>query len=695
MSKLSRRRFLKMTALASGAMGLAACATSEPPAPAPAPTEPAQPAEPAATTAPAPTAEAPAAEVPASKFKEAPMLAERVKAGELPPVDERLPESPQVVKPLAGQGTYGGTLRQGIVGTSVTWGGGLYTFQWESLVQWKPDFSDVEPSLAERIDVSPDAKEYTFHIRKGLKWSDGQPFTSDDVLFYINDVMFNEELSPDGPGADWLPNDQKEGFRAEKVDDFAFKLIFPKPYGTLLYQLATWSGRQFAQYPKHYLQQFHKAYNEKVDEIVAAEGRENWMQLFFAKGPDNWGNPDRFMDVPEYPSLGPWVVTQPIGSGTTARFVRNPYYWKVDDQGHQLPYVDEVIVTAYQDPETRALAMLNGDLDFIKDPGENNRELYFDAMNEGKPIKIIARTSDGGNTMSIHFNQGSKNPVLREVFQNKDFRIGMSHAINRDEIIEVVFKGQGKPAQVAPLEDSPLYIERLANQYLEYDVAKANEHLDKVLPNKDANGMRLGPDGKPLTLIWTLLDQNYTGGDARAWLQAAELMVGYFKEVGVEVKLDVVSDQVQGERRNTNDIDMFAFHGAEGGAGITALLDPRWHIPGEYWGMFSWGWAPYLTGAEPNETVAANFVEPPPGMKEIRDMFSFATQQPTFEGQVAEMRKVLEVSADQFWCIGISRPGKSYQPMSKRLNGLPDGAVDGWLPGAHKIMRPEQWWLEG
>ncbi|MGQ9815357.1 MAG: ABC transporter substrate-binding protein, partial [Candidatus Roseilinea sp.] len=540
MSKLSRRRFLKMTALASGAMGLAACATSEPAAPAP--TEPAQPAEPTATTAPAPTTEAPAAEVPASKFKEAPMLAERVKAGELPPVDERLPENPQVVKPLTGQGKYGGTLRQGIVGTSVTWGGGLYTFQWEGLVQWKPDFSNVEPSLAERIDVSPDAKEYTFHIRKGLKWSDGQPFTSDDVMFYINDVLFNTELSPGGPGADWLPSDQKEGFKAEKVDDFAFKLIFPKPFGTLLYLLATWSGRQFAQYPKHYLQQFHKAYNEKVDDIVAAEGRENWVQLFFAKGPDNWGNPDRFMDVPEYPSLGPWVVVQPIGSGTTARFVRNPYYWKVDDQGHQLPYIDEVVITAYQDPETRALAMLNGDLDFIKDPGETNRELYFDAMNEGKPIKIISRTPDGGNTMSIHFNQGSKNPVLRQIYQNKDFRIGMSHAINRDEIIEVVFKGQGKPAQVAPLEDSPLYIERLANQYLEYDVSTANEYLDKVLPNKDANGMRLGPDGKPLTLIWTLLDQNYAGGDARAWLQAAELIVGYFKEVGVEVKLDVVSE---------------------------------------------------------------------------------------------------------------------------------------------------------
>ncbi|MDW8352680.1 MAG: ABC transporter substrate-binding protein, partial [Anaerolineae bacterium] len=645
------------------------------------------------TATPVPAEPTKAAEPP-SKFKESPMLAEMVKAGKLPPVDQRLPENPQVVTPLVNPGVYGGTLRQGIVGNSVTWGGGLYTFQWENLVQWKPDFSDIEPSLAERVEVSPDGREYTFYLRKGVKWSDGQPYTADDVMFYIQDVMYNTDLSPGGPGADWLPGDQKEGFRAEKVDDFTFKLIFPKPYGTLLYQLATWGGRFFAYYPKHYLKQFHAAYNDKVDELAKAEGKENWMQLFFSKATDTWGNPDRFMDVPEFPSLGPWVVTQPLGAGTTARFVRNPYYWKVDEQGNQLPYADEVIITSYQDPQTLTLAALNGDLDFFHGPKEEERELYFDAVNEGKPLKIISRTPASGNTMSIHFNMGSKNPVLREVFQKKDFRIGMSHAINRAEIIEVVFKGQGKPAQVAPLESSPLYIERLANQYLEYDVAKANEHLDKVLPNKDANGMRLGPDGKPFTIIWTLLDQNYGGGDAKAWLQAAELCVGYFKAVGVEVKMDVVSDQVLNERRQTNDIDMFAFHGNEGGAGITAILDPRWHIPGEYWGMFSWGWSPYLTGAQITDEIKANFVEPPPGMKEIRDMWSAATQQTTLEGQVAAMKKVLEKSADEFWCIGISRPGLGYQPMSKRLNGLPDGAVVDWLFGFHKIMRPEQWWIE-
>ncbi len=694
MRTVSRRKFLKAAAFAAGAAGLAACATSTP-----APTE--APAAPP-TEAPKPVVPAPAESIKASepaalpsKFNEAPMLAEMVKAGKLPPVDQRLPERPQVVKPLVAPGKYGGTLRQGIVGNSVTWGGGLYTFQWENLVQWKPDFSAPEPSLAEKIDISPDGREYTFTLRKGIKWSDGQPFTADDIMFYIDDVLFNTEINPGGPAADWLPANQREGFRAEKVDDYTFKLIFPRPFGSFLYNLATWVGRYFAQYPKHYLQQFHAKYNPDVDKLVKQEGMENWVQLFFRKGPDTWGNPDRFMDVPEYPSLGPWVVVQPIGSGSTARFVRNPYYWKVDDQGNQLPYIDEVIITTYQDPEARALAMLNGDLDFIKDPGEQNRELYYDAMNAGKSLKIIQRVPEGGNTISIHFNQGSKNPVLRQVFQDKNFRIGMSHAINREELIEVVFKGQGKPAQVAPLENSPLYIERLANQYLEYDVAKANEYLDKVLPNKDANGMRLGPDGKPFSIIWTCLDQTYTGGDARAWLQAAEIMVSYFKAVGVDVKLDVISEQVLNERRRTNDVDMFIYHGSEGGASVTAIIDPRWHVPGEYWSFFGHGWAPYVVPTDLTEEEKSNFVEPPEWVIQHRRLYEKATEQTTYEAQVAAMREVLEASADYFWVIGISRPGFSYQPMSKRLQGLPEGSVDGWLPGTHKIMRPEQWFIEG
>lgn len=697
----------KMAALSSlllvFVLVLGACATSTPPTPAADPTTaPAAPAvaAPAAepTTAPAPAAPATdptAAPAPSATadFKQSPALDQLVQNGDLPPVAERLPANPQVVTPLVEAGAYGGTLRQGFVGGSATWGGMLYTVQWENLVQWKPDFSDIEPSIAERIEVSADGREYIFHFRDGMKWSDGAPFGADDVLFYINDVLMNEELFPSGPTVDWLPANQVEGFSAEKVGDNAVKLSFPNPYGTLLYQLATFSGRQFAQYPKHYLQQFHKDYNPQIDELVQQDSSlENWTALFFKMAPENWGNPDRFMDVVGYPSLGPWIVTQPLGSGTTATFTRNPYYWKVDDQGRQLPYIDEVIAISYQDSETRTLAMLNGDLDFIKDPGESNREVYYDAMTDGKPIRVVSTVSDGGNTISLHFNQTSKDEGLAEIFANKDFRIGMSYAINRPELIEVVFKGQGTPAQVSPVEGSPLYNERLANQYTEYDVAQANEHLDKVLPAKDANGMRLRPDGTPLQIILTCLDANYTGGDAKAWLQAAELMTTYFKAVGVDVKLDVVSDQVLTERRNANAIDAFIFHGSEGGAGMSALIDPRWHIPGEYWGVFGLGWHHYLFGAP---EIKAEFGVPLSEQQVAhRQAFELATQQTSHDAQIEAMARVLEMSADAFWTIGVSRPGNGFQPISARLANYPEGRIAGWLSGNHKLVRPEQWFIK-
>jgi peptide/nickel transport system substrate-binding protein len=503
-------------------------------------------------------------------------------------------------------------------------------------------------------------------------------------------VLGDKELSPGGIGADWLPSGAKEGFKAEKVDETTFKITFGAPYGTFPLVLAHWGGRQFAQYPKHYLSQFHKKYNEKVEDLVKADGKvKDWTALFFSKAPDNWGNPDRFMDVVDYPSLGPWIVKQPLGSGTKAVFERNPYYWKVDDKGNQLPYIDTLEVTSFQDPESRTFAMLNGDLDYIKDPGEANREIYYDAVKQGKSLKVKTPALDEGNRVSIHFNQTTKDAAKAKLFQNKDFRIAMSHSINREEVIEVVYKGQGKPAQVGPFENSALYNEKLANQYIEFDVEKANQILDGILPDKDGEGFRT-LDGKRLSIIWTVLDSTYTGGDAVSWAKVAELCVGYLKEVGVEVKIDTIADKVLGERRDKNDIEMFIFHGAEGGAGLTSLLDPRWHVPGEFWGKYGLGWYLWTTKDEKYKDV---WVEPPQAVKDIRAEYEKATQQTSVEQQVEVMKSVLEKSADNFWVIGVTRAAPGYYPVSKRLENIPDTWSDGWLEGSAKIIRPEQWFL--
>lgn len=619
-------------------------------------------------------------------FNESPMLAERVAAGELPAVAERLPENPAVVTPAKEVGTYGGALRVGFTGTNPGWGGLWFIVGWENLVIWKPDFSGVAPNIAESWEVSDDVREYTFHLRKGMKWSDGVPFTADDIMFYIEDILFDPDINASGPVADWLPNDGAADFKAEKIDDYTVKFIFAKPYGTFLYNLATWSGRHITFFPKHFLMQYHKKYNPDVEAMAAAEeGVENWVGLFnkYAAGPTD--DTQNYFLYPQRPLLFPWIIKEPLGTGTQILMERNPYYWKVDTEGNQLPYIDEVIGLSYQDAESRTFAMLNGDLDYVKDPGDENRIIYYEAMDAGKPIAINTPISDGASTQTIHFNRTVADPVKAEVFANKDFRIGMSYAINRPELIEIVYFGQGTPSQQGPLESSPLYNEQLATQYVEYDVDLANEHLDKVLPEKDAEGFRLGPDGARFTIVLSIANDLTYGTN---WVQLGELLVEYWKAVGIEVILNSMPDTIFTENKKANEIEATIYTG-EGGAGITAILDPRYYVPGEYFGLFGNGW--YAWRIQATDSVQ---VEMPAEMQAWRAEYDKVLASPTQEAQIEQMKVVLQLAADEFPVIGLARPAPGYQPYHVRVGNMPDEWIVGWIEGVQKIKYPEQWYLK-
>ncbi|MCC6803167.1 MAG: ABC transporter substrate-binding protein [Anaerolineae bacterium] len=628
-----------------------------------------------------------AASISAQDYSQSPMLDAQVDSGALPPVSERLPANPAVVTPFNEVGKYGGTMRVGFTGTNPGWGGLWYIAGWENLVSWAPDFSGIVPNIAESWEVSDDVREYTFHLREGMKWSDGVDFTADDIMFYIDDVLFNEELTAGGPTADWLPREGAADFKAEKIDDYAVKFTFASPNGTFLYTLATWSGRHITWFPKHYLSQFHITYNpDGIDELVAAEeGVENWVGLFNRKasGPTDdtnnyWNNLDR-------PLLFPWVPTSVLGGNTQMTMARNPYYWKVDTEGNQLPYIDEIVGISYQDNEGRTLAMINGDLDYVKDPGgPPERVLYYDAMDNGAPIKISAAPGDQGVSNTIHFNRTIDDPVLADIFANKDFRIGMSYAINRPEIIEIVQFGQGEPAQASPLPSSPLYHEQLATQYTEYDVDLANEYLDKVIPDRGADGYRLRPDGQPLSLVFSVSNDLSYG---TTWVQTAELLIGYWDAVGVKVTLNAMANDQFVENKENNNLQVTLYTG-EGGAGLTGILDPRYYIPGEYFGMFGNAWYYWRTNSAEAVTV-----EMPQEMLDYRAAWENVLAQPTQELQIAEMAKVLQSAADNFWALGIARPAPGFQPYNARLGNQPDEWIAGWIEGVQKIKYPEQWYI--
>jgi peptide/nickel transport system substrate-binding protein len=619
---------------------------------------------------------------PPEKYHEAPMLSDLVKAGSLPPVEERLPGNPVVISPMKEIGKYGGELRWGFVGDPM-WGGGWFFMGWESFVSWKPDFSGVMPNIAESWEISSDAKEYTFHLRKGIKWSDGELFTADDIMFYINDILFDSDVSKGGPVADWLPNDGAADFKAEKLDDYTVKFIFANPYGTFFLSLAGWPGRDPALWPAHYCKQFHKKYNADVDALVAKEqGVQDWVGLLNKKC-DFWAS---WLDNIDRPTLFMYKVKQPLGTGTEIVMERNPYYWKVDTAGNQLPYIDTFKGMAFQDAESRTTAMANGDIDFLKDPGDENRALYFDAKKSGKPIEINTALSDGGTSATVQFNRSIADPVKAAIFANKDFRIGMSYATNRQRIIDTILNGQGTPSQAAPLESSPLFNQQLAYQYIEYDKAKAMEYLDKVFTNgKDSEGFYLGPDGKRFSFILSA----HTDLSWALWYpKLAEMLSDDWKQVGIEAVVDARPDAQMGELKKKNQIEAIVFTG-EGGAGLLPIIDPRYYVPMEFHGWYGNGWYYWRVNDD-----TSTMVEPPQEIKDFRAMYDMVRAAPSEAEQIGAMKIVLQKAADEFWVLGISRPALGYQPYTKRIGNMPDEWLAGWNEGVHKILFPEQWYIK-
>ena len=621
-----------------------------------------------------------------STYTDSPFLADRVSSGELPPVAERLPANPRVVDfTWSEPGTYGGDFRDPFVGDAYWSSQMVFWTAWKSLVNWNESYSDWVPNIAESVDVSEDAKSFTFRLREGLKWSDGVPFTSDDVVFYIDDIMKNPEINggtfPDG----WL-KPGKEAPTIEKIDDLTFTITFDVSYGMFLLNMSGWPGWEIVTAPKHYLSQFHDKYNrDGIPALIEqTEGATDWVSLFQARSAVGPGSDASVIsrDV-EYPTMMPWVYKEPLGTGTQFIAERNPYYYWVDANGQQLPYIDRIVGSAYQNEETMLVDVLAGKYDTMANSTDQQRPLFFDNETTSG-LSIYPTKSEGGGTVSINFNQ--TNAELGEIFSQKDFRIGLSYAIDRQEIIDIVYFGQGVPRQISPLEDSPLYNDQLTNQYLEFDVAKANEYLDKVLPDKDASGMRINPaTGEKLTIVFTV----QTGDYGLRFLDVAELLKQYYAAVGIDIVVDSVDNQVLTDRINDNSVEAAIFTG-EGGFGLTAITDPRYFVPFHGQSIWGNGWQLWYL-----QTDNAAKVEPPADIQAQVDLYKQVLQAPSSEERVEMMKQVLQTAADNFWVIGISSASDSYRPLSARLANVPESWVNGWNPGGTAIAFPEQWYFKG
>jgi peptide/nickel transport system substrate-binding protein len=597
-------------------------------------------------------------------LSEAPILAQEVLAGTLPKVQDRMPQNPELVVPDERIGVYGGIWHLGAKAKSDQAIFERY-IAYENLVRWNTNWTALVPNVAQSYEESKDATTYTFHLRAGMRWSDGQPFTADDILFWYNDIFLDKNLDPNPPV--WLLSVDQKPVVVTKLDTNTVRFTFNKPNGQLLQSFAQVQGGEVTSYPMHYLKQFLPKYNPDIEKLVQATGVKDYVALFFSKSgkvgtPDD---PSRWQH-PEVPTLNAWMLTNSYdGVVNPVVASRNPYYWKIDTAGHQLPYIDTVQVTLADSPTITKMA-LAGKLD-MQDRNVGNstlaiaqsRQQLIDGQQAGR-YHLFKTVFSTMNTIMVAFNMTDKNPILRSTFQNKNFRIGMSYAINRQKIINEVYGGHGEPWQGAPRPESPFYDPVLAKQYTEYDVAKANQYLDLAGLKKDAQGRRMQSDGTPLafTMEW---------GD----IGTLQHIQADWAAVGVTMSIGNTTDRTAFvARKTTNQSDVMTWSG-EGG--LDVIQDPRWYFPFNNESEYAEAWA--ATYATPNASFAET---PPPIVQKQQDLYRQLIETPDLAKQNTLMKQILAIAKDQFYVLGIALPTDGFGIVNNNFHNVPPSMPSGW-----------------
>src|SRR6266849_3153262 len=629
---VSRREFLVLSSAMTGAIALAACVQ----APAqPAPTQVAA-AKPATAPTPAPPAAVPApTAVPAAagtkpdrqlvgklegyeiitnpaampkKFNEAPMLAELVKSGKLPSVDKRLPDEPLVVKPVHEIGKYGGTWRRGFTGPGDGENGNRIVSV-DKLVFWDYTGTRIVPSAARDWQVSDDGMTTTIFLRKGMKWSDGQPFTADAFVFKFEEPYW---MFPDILAGDTLIG------RGQATGQFASNF-----------------GSSYA--PRHYLKQFLPKYTSKedIDRQVAEAKVDNWVSLLSFK--KDWTK------NPELPVIGPWKCVSPITSSTFA-LERNPYYWEVDTSGNQLPYLDGVRMGLAENLEVLNLRAVAGEYD-VQERHVDIQKLpvYLENQDKGGYTMHLDPGLYGSDTI-LHVNQDyEEDPEVARWLTNRDFRHALALGIDRDQINETFFLGVGTPGSPVPDDSVP---ETPGPEYRKkwsvLDPKQANELLDKVgLDKKDADGYRLRTDGKGRLRIELVC----FAGAFLPYAQHAEMIVQQWKKIGIQGEVKEVERGLGEKRRdaNQNQITLWSNGGTE-----QLYLYPYHALPvglGVMMGNESAKW--YATsGKQGKEPRSAE-------MKAAMDLFRSAPTMKTKQERDKNAQEIWKIILEEQWSIGV------------------------------------------
>lgn len=545
---VTRREFLRYSAMTAAGVAVASCAAPTVETPAEVPTEVKAEEEPVAepTEKPvekpteAPVAEAPTeaapTEVPAPTYKDPPMLADLVASGDLPPIDERLPINPMVFPVKEKVGVHGGLIRRGFKGTSDRWGP---TKMGDRGWVWFDDNLVHRPRIAESWTVNDEGTEWTFQLRKGTKWSDGEDFTTEDVKWWYDYYATNKVLQPTISSI-YSTGPDKTPMELIIPDDYTvtFKFAHPNPLFTLRI------GRDVLSLPAHHMKQWHidTCDDPAVLEAAATEaGFDSWNSYF--EDDRRWWYANK-----DLPNLRPWIAKNTL-SEELFIMERNPYFWGVDTEGNQLPYVDKVHHRLFETIEVFNMWITNGEIDFQARHVDTANYTLFKENEENGDYKVMVGVSAGH--AAVQLNQATKNDKLREFFQNRDVRIGLSLAIDREQINELIYNGLATPRQYSPLSSSPQYYPKLSDAYIEFDPDEANALLDAAgYTEKDAEGYRTYPDGETISFTIECTDQPGSPTE-----DAVQQIVKMWADVGVKCAFKYAERSLYEQHFNANEIE--------------------------------------------------------------------------------------------------------------------------------------------
>ncbi len=599
----------------------------------------------------------------ALELRETPALAERVDAGNLPPVGERLPEEPLIVD-LAAKGrepgVHGGHMRMFMSrAKDVRY---MAVYGYARLIGYDHAYRLV-PDILRDVEISEDGRTVTLHLRRGHKWSDGHPFTTEDFRYWWEDVALNEELFPAGPPTDVLG----AGGRAdvEIIDEVTIRYTWPIPNPLFLPSLA--QARPLYIYaPAHYLKQFHgdHADPEELARKVEEAGANNWASLH------HWRGDLYDFDNPDLPVLQPWANTTPKNR-QRYELERNAFYHRVDGEGRQLPYIDTAEIEVASSGLIPAKAAL----------GEATLQARSLSFSDAPVLKkseekggYVVNLWDSGyaSEVAIYPNLNYGDDVWRQVMRDVRFRRALSLAISRKAVNKVLYFGLAKERAVAALEESPFFDPEHATAWAGFDPEEANRLLDEMgLTERNEAGYRLLPDGRPMEIIVE------TAGERREVTDTLELIAATWEQVGLRLLVRALDRDILRNRAYAGNSMMVAWWGWNNG--IPTAEAPPFEVAPVDQSNYTWPrWGQYYQ-TKGEAGVPVDYA-PAERLLGLYERWMRAAR----DAEKAEVwRQMLAIHADQVFVIGTVSRAPQPVVADARLRNVPRDGIYAWDPGAH------------